>query len=734
MDLEKVFNNIPSYLQADEVLIAQFCTNLSKLEEFFPDLYERFYLYTPKRPFAFIKEVDSSYNIGFINENIKLYPAPPAEFSRTHVDAFMQQSVAQTYNYYKQYDYFGAFHYKYSNECADFMATLNRKRLNLVQCPHMPVCSMYGCGLGYHIQELFSKVDIANLILVETDEDIFYASLFTFNWSAFLSFLKENGCGFKIIIDNDIDRIVKDYTDYIVRYGRFLTFYYLPFNFRSSSLHTKIHEVVDHKLKYELTALSFIDDHLFATSHSAINLINKRPLLSVNRHLADDLKKTPVFIVANGPSLSNDIEFLQRNQDKALIIACGTAIDTLYNSGIKPDFYAATERTCDIIPTVEIFNKDGFLDDIVLLASEVVHPKMSALFKKHIIFNKANETILWLFLQKHDYVDFVRNWKGAVYMNPLVANMGVSAALSLGFENLFLFGMDNGKVIDNTDSEATHPKASLIYKENLGDKKGYKFNSTSTLDIEGEGNFGRRVKTDYNYLGCARFIGRAIAYHNEEQGADISAVNCSDGLLIENTKGVRSTDLDFSHNVLLDKKAILDALFNLCFSIDVTYDEIKALLDSNEYNSICDEICNLLKQDVKTRNELCLRMQDICVFLYDLHSTRYNFYASLIDGSVESLFVMVMNTLYTIEDEAEAVGAAMQVVKRIIYLLEDSKTLFTMLPDYIQSEHLQKLDYTIGFDHEDSKGQRDFKEWYLFDDKQIAYLKGQVQPFVKITG
>ena len=141
----------------------------------------------------------------------------------------------------------------------------------------------------------------------------------------------------------------------------------------------------------------------------------------------------------------------------------------------------------------------------------------------------------------------------------------MSAPLCHWVLKMFLFGMDNGKVIDNTDSEATHPEASLIYKENLGDKKGYIINSTSTLDIEGEGNFGRRVKTDYNYLACARFIGRAIAYHSEEQGADISAVNCSDGLLIENAKGVRSTRSSFYHNVLLDKKAILDALFNLCF-------------------------------------------------------------------------------------------------------------------------------------------------------------------------
>ena len=70
----------------------------------------------------------------------------------------------------------------------------------------------------------------------------------------------------------------------------------------------------------------------------------------VLRHQTLDKKyaKLPVFVIGSGPSLDNDIPFIRKNQDKAIVVACGTAIDTLYHAGIKPDFYACTERTPEI--------------------------------------------------------------------------------------------------------------------------------------------------------------------------------------------------------------------------------------------------------------------------------------------------------------------------------------------------------------------------------------------------
>ena len=734
MDLQKVFEAIDKSMGLNDYLIAQFCTNLEALERFLPNLYKRFCYYRANKPFYFFEDEDLSYNIVFKNTNTRLYPKNPKEYTALNIKAFIEKSAPIKFRFYNQHDYFGSIHFRYANETADILDKANIQSLTLDKIKHMPVCTMYGCGLGYHIGDLFSKVDIANLVLIETDPDLFYASLFTFDWASFLNFMQENKNGIKIIIDNDIDAIVSEYKGFYTRFGKFLSNYYVPFAFKSSPLHAKIHDAVLKTIREDMFGLSFVDDHLFAISHASDVIAKKRNLFDRKKHIQKDINNIPVFVIANGPSLMQDAAFLQKNQDKALIVACGTALDTLYNLGIKPDFYAVTEKTCDILPTIELFNRDGFLDDIVLLASEVVHPKITALFKRHIIFNKANETILWLFLQKKEYIDFAMRWKSVILMNPLVANFGLSSILSMGFVHVYLFGMDNGKAIEDDSyiqDTSTHAKASLVYKDNFGDKEGFSFNSINGLDSVGEGNFCKRVLTNHNYKTCARYLGQAIECYKKDDGLVCSVTNCSNGLKIDNTKSCHSAQLDFTDNKVIDKNKAIDAILACTFVCPHTIYDIKDLLKKDVYKEIVDSICSLLCKRSTSRTSMCILMQDICLYIHDMHETVDKIWASMIEGSIESFFVQAMYALYSIEDEKSALDAAYEITTRLRYLLSDSKKLFDLLPYYIQSKHLNILDNTIGFDHEKSLAIRDFKEWVLFTDDEIKTLSKKVQVFKK---
>ena len=68
-------------------------------------------------------------------------------------------------------------------------------------------------------------------------------------------------------------------------------------------------------------------------------------------------------------------------------------------------------------------------------------------------------------------------------MNPLVGNMGVSGALFLGFKNIYMFGLDNGKKID---SSAMHSKYTTLYNEHGCSDQGGSY----TTKQQGKGNFG----------------------------------------------------------------------------------------------------------------------------------------------------------------------------------------------------------------------------------------------------
>lgn len=85
---------------------------------------------------------------------------------------------------------------------------------------------------------------------------------------------------------------------------------------------------------------------------------------------------------------------------------------------------------------------EHFLDDVILLTGDVIHPYTTALFKHTAIFGKIDEPFYKYALatiKETRKVGFVQ------LMNPLVGNMGVSGALFLGFKNIYMFGLDNGK-------------------------------------------------------------------------------------------------------------------------------------------------------------------------------------------------------------------------------------------------------------------------------------------------
>ena len=53
--------------------------------------------------------------------------------------------------------------------------------------------------------------------------------------------------------------------------------------------------------------------------------------------------KMPVLIVASGPSLKNILEFIKTNQNNFFIICCSSAIKSLINNSITPDFCISTD-------------------------------------------------------------------------------------------------------------------------------------------------------------------------------------------------------------------------------------------------------------------------------------------------------------------------------------------------------------------------------------------------------
>ena len=90
-----------------------------------------------------------------------------------------------------------------------------------------------------------------------------------------------------------------------------------------------------------------LDWELLGLKNGIEQLIKKRPLLSKEIHVSNQCR---VAVVATGPSLNNDLDWLKKNQDKLIIFAVHSSVKVLRKHGIIPDF----QFSLDMHPNKEV--------------------------------------------------------------------------------------------------------------------------------------------------------------------------------------------------------------------------------------------------------------------------------------------------------------------------------------------------------------------------------------------
>ena len=462
-DLSDIKDLVELQAQMSDELISRFARNIEAFKRYMPQIGEFYEHYQPKRTMEFFCAPGGAPNLLWVDENKVFYRTlDPKELCRRQVELLLRSQRFYQVRYDNEYDPFGQIHHRYMNEAVNVLKDYKVKDGTPLLSGSVPCCMMFGCGLGYVLEHLYSRIEIANLILIEPDTDVFFASLHTFDWAPLLDFLHEQNCALCLLLGADTKTVMDDLTLFYNKHGKFISGYLWNFIHYHSPEIDAIAQLVIKDYSRNYSALGFFDDHMFGVSHGVHLLTEQKANLARSDvQLPEKVREDiPVFVVGNGPSLTQDLPFLRRCQDKALILACGTAVETLYNAGIQADFYAATERVPMLRNTLLYLPDQHYLDDVMLLSSDVIHPSTVSVFKHSFIFSKADEPFFWLLLQHHAAA--AKRWRPIVLMNPLVGNLGLSSALNLGFKKLYLFGLDNGRKLG---TQAYHPELSGIYQE-----------------------------------------------------------------------------------------------------------------------------------------------------------------------------------------------------------------------------------------------------------------------------
>lgn len=683
-----------------DMLIARFAQNIKAFEDFMPDIAATFKHYLPSTPLEFFCTENGIPNLIFPDKDHEiLYKTDdPLALCDKQAELALQNHVFIGTGYKKEYDAYGQIHFRYLGEAVDTVKTalLNEKRnhtaAELKSCPNAVVV---GLGLGYILQSIYERCEIVNLVVIEPNTDLFFASLHTFDWAFFLHYLKENGFGINLLIGQTPSQLTEDLGSYYTHHGRFLSGQCLCLVHYATA---EIKELVNTLLKdyHRLhAAMGFFDDQLFGISHGLFAASHHSRFLRSDVNLPKDMRSLPLFVVGSGPSLDKDIAFLRAHQDQAVIIACGTALDTLYHAGIKPDFYACTERTPEIAQTLDAIPDQDFINSLTLIAGDVVHPNTQKHFKHTAIFGKPDEAFFWL-SQVHG---FLKKLRSVNVMNPIVGNLGVSAALGLGFERIYLFGLDNGKPHECNNM---HSQFTATYNEHgINDNQG---NYDLKKGIMLPGNFGGNVASNYIFSLANRHMELVISLY-KKLNSKLQIYNCSGGARIDGALAQHSDELTFANFPNIDKQALMNFIHqDMSFDLSLTEDDCKKWCSPLLFEKACNELSKLWDNCPVSRVDFVKQLEKTSELLWTLSSSiQTRFAACLLEGTVQTIFIMALNALYHLGNEDQAVLTAYKVIKCFKNFLDDAKKLFELLPNYILGEHRHLLNGRLGFDHEESK-------------------------------
>ncbi|MDZ7923456.1 MAG: 6-hydroxymethylpterin diphosphokinase MptE-like protein [Marinagarivorans sp.] len=509
-----------------------FNRNMEAFKQLSPQIYDQFIAYQPEE-LRLIYTDDGHLNLANYQLNNKLvYQGDPVEFSQNQYQAFKALPTLSNIKFGKSIitneDHI---HPNIINRYIDFFEETKDTQQRHTQVP-IGFMLVTGCGLGYHIAKMVEELDIYNLCIFDPHKDSFYAALHTIDWLPILQKMTTQGRMLKLFIGvepKDAMTDMKLMTDKIGLFNFVYTFIYRHF---SSEKETAFIELYKKEFHLAAAGTGFFDDEKISLAHTVYNINKGFKYLKSGNQVIED---TPLFLIANGPSLDKHIDYIRKHQNNAIIMTCGTAISSLAKTGIKPDFHIEMERSA-ITPS---FLKHGttaeYREGVSLICLNTAAPQMTELFDDVCLAVKPND-LGALFIEK-TYPDQPQS--KLILCNPTVTNAGLSCGLTLGFKNIVLLGVDLGM-----PSDGEHHSALSIYHDI--EKKNKTTAPVNKGNYNIPGNFGGTVSTN-PILHSTKNNMEMLLRHIERSGISVNVLNPNNGALIDCTQTVQSHDLpDYS--------------------------------------------------------------------------------------------------------------------------------------------------------------------------------------------
>ena len=442
------------------------------------------------------------------------------------------------------------------------------------------------------------------MCVCEPDFETFYASLFCIDWSTILHESDEQDRSVFLKVGVSFEIFLQELMSIVDSVG--------PSSLVSSFCyqHTpgaEVNALIEQFFEnFELIQLGygFYNDAVTGLAHTIENVNENRcPVFLPTKANKAKLNGLTAYVVANGPSLDEAIEVIKENKDNAIIFAAGTALNSLIKVGITPDFHVLVERpklTYDyLVETVDF----AYLKNLNLLTVDVMYPEVPPLYQWSGMSLKGPEAgslfSQYEFLKSHQQL-----LPALASSGPLVANTALAFATAFGFEEIYLFGVDNGYPI----SGQTHSKLSIYNEKNRNEAFNVSADeATHMLD----GNLGGKVKAISLMVQAKQKMESLI-----KSTPKTSFYNVGSGAKIEKAEPLYADDV-LPTAGKQDKQRVVEAM-KTSFFTNITFDEPEKSVGKEEFASLCDYLIEIANRPFHSRKDASdlLKAQSRVVYAY----------------------------------------------------------------------------------------------------------------------
>lgn len=388
-----------------------------------------------------------------------------------------------------------------------------------------------GVGAGLHIPLIDAKICAEEYLVIEDNFELFRLSLFL---TPYCDIAKYARFHFSIAeYENDFTTTMNIFLTTNPFYNRHIKF----MHFAAHSTR-KIKKIQSSLLTQTFITFPYgiqLRELLFT-----LNYLNEYKILNLKEKFNDAcFQKKPLLLLAAGPSLAKNIEWLKENYQKFIVVAVSATLRVLYEHNIVPDIVTHVDGFKTSLPHLAGFPVQKFLKNSSIILGDFAPIELHNIFSKEQIYRLS------------DREEYLQGFSHP--MTPCVGSFSLLAALQLHAKEIYLLGLDMAL---DPKTGATHSSFHPSSKKKTDTSASENFEASMSLrgtTMRIEGNFREEVVTTPLFDNSIHSLFVQIDALKQE---DQTVYNLNDGAKFKATHPLHIEDISIDNYPDLNKEEL----------------------------------------------------------------------------------------------------------------------------------------------------------------------------------